>query len=123
MAAFVSLLIALGIALYICWLILKPFFNVLLWAAVLAVVFYPMHRRIRANLRSPALAAAASTLLVIVFILLPVTLITIAIVREISSAAANFQQSTTSFTLPVSMYCLRSRGRVSFQNSRQNGHW
>jgi predicted PurR-regulated permease PerM len=100
MAAFVSLLIALAIALYLCWLILQPFFNVLLWAAVLAVVFYPMHRRIRARLRSPALAAAASTLLVIVFILLPVTFITVAIVREISSAASNFQQGMTTFSLP-----------------------
>jgi predicted PurR-regulated permease PerM len=99
-AAFVSLLIALAIALYLCWLILKPFFNVLLWAAVLAVVFYPMHRRIRAELRSPALAAAASTLLVIVFILLPVTFITVAVVREISSAAANFQQGMSTFTMP-----------------------
>jgi predicted PurR-regulated permease PerM len=100
LAAFVSLLIALAIALYLCWLILQPFFNVLLWAAVLAIVFYPMHRRILARMGSPALAAAASTLLVIVFILLPVTFITVAIVREISSAAANFQQGMATFTMP-----------------------
>ena len=99
-AGYVSLLVALAIALYACWLMLQPFFNVLLWAAVLAVVFYPMHRRILARMGSPALAAAASTLLVIVFILLPVTFITVAIVREISSAAANFQQGMATFTVP-----------------------
>jgi hypothetical protein len=34
-----ALLLVLAIALYICWLMLQPFFNVLLWATVLAVVF------------------------------------------------------------------------------------
>ena len=70
---------------------LQPFFNVLLWAAVLTVVFYPMHLHIRARTRSPSLAAAASTLLVVLLIVLPVTFITIAVVRELSGAAANLQ--------------------------------
>lgn len=99
MAGFVTLLIVLTIALYVCWLMLQPFFNVLLWAAVLAVVFYPMHRRIRARMRSPALAAAVSTLLVIVFILLPVTFITVAVVRELTGAAASFQSGVADFSL------------------------
>jgi predicted PurR-regulated permease PerM len=99
MAGFVSLLIALAIALYVCWLMLQPFFNVLLWASVLAVVFYPMHRRIRARMHSPALAAAISTLLVIVFILLPVTFITVAVVRELTGVAASFQSGVTQFSL------------------------
>ena len=47
MAGMITLLIVLGLALYVCWLMLQPFFNVLLWAVVLTVVFYPMHRRIR----------------------------------------------------------------------------
>lgn len=98
-AGYVSLLVALAIALYACWLMLQPFFNVLLWAAVLAVVFYPMHRRIRARLRRPALAAALSTLLVIVFILLPVTFITVAVVRELTGVAASVQTGVTRFSL------------------------
>ena len=99
MAGLATLLIVLAIALYVCWLMLQPFFNVLLWAAVLAVVFYPMHRRIRARTRNPALAAGLSTLLVIVFILLPVTFITVAVVRELSGAAAGFQNGMAQFSL------------------------
>src|SRR6187397_2269387 len=93
MAGFVALVAVLLAALYICWLIFQPFFNVLLWAAVLAVVFYPMHRRILARTTKPSLAAACSTLLVILLILLPVTFITVAVVRELSGAAASFQAS------------------------------
>ena len=55
MAGTVTLLIVLGLALYVCWLMLQPFFNVLLWAAVLAVVFYPMHRRILSRNGHPTL--------------------------------------------------------------------
>lgn len=91
MAGFVALLIALVAALYVCWLMLQPFLNVLLWAAVLAVVFYPMHRRIRARLPGASSAAALSTILVVVLILLPVTFITIAVIRELSGAATQLE--------------------------------
>jgi predicted PurR-regulated permease PerM len=36
---------------------LQPFFNVLLWARVLSVVFYPLHRRILDRTAKPSLAA------------------------------------------------------------------
>ena len=93
MAGFVALVAVLLAALYVCWLIFQPFLNVLLWAAVLAVVFYPMHRRILGRTNRPSLAAACSTLLVVLLILLPVTFITVAVVRELSGAAATFQAS------------------------------
>jgi predicted PurR-regulated permease PerM len=99
MAGYVTLLIVLAIALYVCWLMLQPFFNVLLWAAVLAVVFYPMHRRILERTGRPTFAAAVSTLLVIVFILLPVTFITVAVVRELSGAAARVQEGMANFSV------------------------
>jgi predicted PurR-regulated permease PerM len=100
MAGTITLFIALAIALYVCWLILQPFFNVLLWAVVLCVGFYPMHRRIRARLGNPTLAAAASTILVILLIVLPVTFISIAVVRELSGAAASLQAGVQRFTDP-----------------------
>ena len=96
MAGHVSLAIALAIALYICWLIVQPFVNVLLWATVLTIVFYPLHRRIRLGVRQAESAAALSTILVIVLILIPITFVTIAIVRELRDVAnalqANVQQ-------------------------------
>jgi predicted PurR-regulated permease PerM len=101
MAGFVALLAVLVIALYICWLMFRPFFDVLLWAGVLAVVFFPMHRRILARTRTPTLAAALSTLLVILFILLPVTFITVAVVRELSGVAQSFQNPDHTWNVPM----------------------
>ena len=91
MAGLVTLLIVLAIALYLCWRMVQPFVNVILWATVLAVVFYPLHRRIRERIGSPGGAAIASTLLVVVLILLPASFITIAVVRELAGAADNLQ--------------------------------
>ena len=111
MAGIVALIVVLMIALYVCWLMILPFFNVLMWAAVLAMVCYPMHRRIRAQMRKPTAAAAASTLLVILLILLPVTFVTVAVVRELSGVAASFQAPTGEWTqrIPPSVMSLAQR--------------
>jgi predicted PurR-regulated permease PerM len=98
MSGLITLLVALAIALYLCWLMVQPFVNVILWAAVLTIVFYPLHRRIRQRVGSPSGAAALSTVLVIVLILLPVTFITIAVVQELRGAADELQAGLSHFS-------------------------
>ena len=104
MAGVITLAIALVLALYLCWLMVQPFAPVILWATVLAVVFYPMHRRIRARVRTPTAAAILSTISVVVLILLPATFITIAVVRELAGAAdslqAGVQRLSSASTVP-----------------------
>lgn len=78
-------------ALYLCWKMLQPFIGVLLWAVVLVILFYPIHKRIERRLGSPSWAAVLSTLLVIVAILVPLTLLTLAIVREMTGFAQSLQ--------------------------------
>src|SRR5687767_10864106 len=117
MAGLITLGVVLAIALYLCWLMLLPFVNVILWAAVLSVVFYPLHRRIHERIGSPAGAAAVSTLLVVVLILLPATFITIAVVRELAGAADNLQAGvqrlSSASTIPGLGWVLdRTRGYV-----------
>ena len=87
----IALISLLLIALYLCWQMLQPFMNVLLWSVVLAVVFAPVHGRIERRLKSPSLAAVVSTLLVVVTILGPVTFITLAVVGELRQVAAGME--------------------------------
>ncbi len=75
----IALLAATAAGLYLCWLMLLPFINVLAWAAVLVVVFYPVHRRLVERTKRPATSALISCLLVIFVILLPLTLVTLAL--------------------------------------------
>src|SRR5687768_2371393 len=86
-----GLLVIFGIAAYLCWLVIQPFVGVLMWAIVLVVVFYPAHRRLAAWTGNPGTAAALSTLLVILTILLPVIGVTFAVARELRGAVEHVQ--------------------------------
>ena len=84
-----ALLIVTAVALYLCWLMIKPFLSVLMWAAVLVIVFYPIHRRLVQRTGQPSLSALISCALVILTILVPVALVTVAVVSELSGAIAS----------------------------------
>lgn len=86
-----ALVVVLIFTLYLCWLMLKPFVGVISWAAVLVIVFYPVHKRILRYTKRPALSAFISSAVVILVILVPVALITIAVINELSGAMQNLQ--------------------------------
>lgn len=83
-----SLVAITVLVIYLCWLMIAPFVDVIMWGVVLVVVFWPVHRRLRRRVRSPSLAAAISTLLVIVTILLPLALAGVAIARDANNFVA-----------------------------------
>ncbi|MFZ6184281.1 AI-2E family transporter [Nannocystis pusilla] len=85
------LLAAVVGAFYLCWLMLEPFVEVLLWAGVLTLTFGPVHRRILARVRRPDLSAGLSTVSVVVLIGAPMGLVTWAIAREIAPAVGMLQ--------------------------------
>jgi predicted PurR-regulated permease PerM len=87
----IGLLLATFVALYLCWKMLQPFVEVVLWAVVLVIVFFPVHRRILARVGSPGWSAVLSCLLVIFAILVPLTLLTFAVVNEIGNFAQMLQ--------------------------------
>ncbi|MBC7931027.1 MAG: AI-2E family transporter [Rubrivivax sp.] len=107
-ARWVALLAATLVALYLCWAMLQPFIEVLLWAVVLVIVFYPVHKRIRARIGSPGWSALLSCLLVIITIVVPLTLITFAVVRELTHFAQNLQANSESLLDPNSPYTGRA---------------
>jgi predicted PurR-regulated permease PerM len=78
-------------ALYICWLMLLPFVNVLAWASVLVILFYPIHKRLVAMTKLPGWSALLSTVIVIAVIVLPLTLLTLVVAKEVGEVAKNAQ--------------------------------
>ena len=88
-----ALVIALLVGLYLCWQMLLPFLNVVLWAFVLVVVFQPVHSRLVIRLGRPGIAAALSTLLVVVTILGPVSMITVAVINEVRDTAQRLENN------------------------------
>src|SRR5688500_5317628 len=98
------LLAVTAVALYLCWLMLQPFVTVLAWAAVLVIVFYPVHQRLLKRLKKPSLSALLSCLLVILTILVPVVLVTIAVLNEFSGAMSGLQGTIAYLLDPNSPY-------------------
>jgi predicted PurR-regulated permease PerM len=80
------LAIAAAAALYVCYLIAKPFVDPILFAAVLAIVFFPLHDRIWHRIRGPNLAALLSTVAVVLIVVIPLVGLGSAVTREVRAA-------------------------------------
>ena len=103
-ARWLILLATLAGALYLCWLMLKPFIGVLLWAAVLTMTFEPVHRRVVARTGRPNLSAFLCCLLVVLAIGVPAGLISWAILHEIVPAVSHLEGGVSDLLSPDSPY-------------------
>lgn len=88
-ARWIAVMAATAIAVYLCWLMLKPFLGVVAWAVVLVIVFYPVHRRLATRIRRPGLRALVSCLLVVLIIVLPLIVLTTVVAQELVNVIPN----------------------------------
>lgn len=87
----IALAVFTAIAVYLSWLIIAPFIEVIIWAAVLAVVSYPVYLRWRKRGRGPAMAAFATTLFVVLVIVIPLILVGMMLVNQLPQAVSAAQ--------------------------------
>ena len=92
-----AVLVLTGIALYLCWLMLKPFVGVLGWAIVLVIIFHPVHRRLTRKISQRGFSALLSCLLVIFIVVLPLILLAIAAAQEFASVIPNLPSTMSEF--------------------------
>lgn len=88
-ARWIGVLVATAIALYLCWLMLRPFIGVVEWAVVLVIIFYPIHKRLAVRIGRRGLSALISCLLVVILIVLPLTVLTVAVAEELANILPN----------------------------------
>ena len=108
-ARWIAVLAATALALYLCWLMLRPFIGVLAWAIVLVIVFYPVHQRLRSRIGRPSLSALVSCVLVVLLAVLPLTVLTVAAAEELAKALPNLPAQISSVMNPQTSLL----GRVS----------
>jgi predicted PurR-regulated permease PerM len=99
-ARWIAVMAATAIALYLCWLMLKPFIGVLEWAIVLVIVFYPVHKRLATRIRNPSLNALVSCLLVVLTLVLPLVFLGMAVADEVGRVVPNLPSHLTQLTNP-----------------------
>jgi predicted PurR-regulated permease PerM len=88
------LALAATAALCVCYLIAKPFVEPILFAAVLAIVFFPLHDRIGHRIRGPNLAALVSTALVVLIVVIPLVGLGSAVTQEVSAAYSSLSEKS-----------------------------
>jgi len=82
----VTLAVLLAIALGLCVLVVWPFAATIIGAAVMAVLYYPLHLQLERRGIRPSWAAFLSTVLVLVVFLAPLTLLLTTLTQELRSA-------------------------------------
>jgi predicted PurR-regulated permease PerM len=93
--ALLVLIVAVSVA--FAW-ILWPFYGAILWAVILATVFVPVHRRIRAATQDRRNLAAFVTLLIIItIVLLPLALTAVSLANEASNLYQEVQSGKLDF--------------------------
>ena len=80
-----SVLITLA-ALYLCWVLARPFLALITWALALAVVAHPWHARLERRLR-PGAAAGLSVLIVALVLIAPAALVVQRLFEELGDTA------------------------------------
>ncbi len=100
-ARWIAVLAATAIALYLCWLMLKPFIGVVQWATVLVIVFYPIHKRVAQRIKIPSLSALVSSALVIVVFVTPLILVSVALANEMGVVGRNAPAYVAQFINPA----------------------
>ncbi len=80
-----SFFVLLGLtagALYLTYVIFRPFWIALFLSLIMAIAFFPLHRRVRQRIRNLTLASLITTTLATLFILVPFVLVSIRIATE-----------------------------------------
>jgi predicted PurR-regulated permease PerM len=91
-AAIICLLGLAAIALYLSYLIAKPFLSPILIAVMLAIVFHPLHARTQLFFRRPSVAAGLSTILVLLIVTIPIVLLGISVSGELRTVVQSLRE-------------------------------
>ena len=78
------LLVLAAAALYFCYVIAKPFLSPIFLAIMIAIVFHPVHVRVRAHIRGSNKAALISTILVLIVLVVPAVGLGVVVSKEIT---------------------------------------
>ena len=95
-ATTIFLAVAAALAVYLCYLIAKPFLSAIIAAIVIAIVFFPLYARMGRLIRHRNTAAALSTFLVLVIVMVPALVLGVAVSRELTETYQSLSKQNVS---------------------------
>jgi predicted PurR-regulated permease PerM len=129
---YVFFFILLGTAGYLVWLVLSPFISALTLSVIIVTICYPIHERIQKYVfkKNKTLAAALSTVIVVLLVVLPLIFISSVFVRELVSFYQNIdvgqeftlEKQLTNIELKIQYYLPDFKLNLTDQ-LRQSAEW
>lgn len=86
-------LAAAGVVVYLCLLILRPFFGVFAWSAVLAITCYPIHQRLAHRTGRVGRAAFVTSALMVLAVVVPLLFVGGIAVRQLLAIGDSLRQA------------------------------
>jgi predicted PurR-regulated permease PerM len=84
LAQFILLMLITGLMLYLCWLMLKPFISVILWSAILVIIFHPLYKKLCTKTKNHSLSAILTIIVSLLTFIIPLMLISAAAINELA---------------------------------------
>lgn len=91
-----ALLAVTVLLVYVCWLIVAPFFPALSWALALAIIAHPIHGWVARRIKNPAAASLISVAIVVLIVIGPVILVAQQVAGEASNKIRGVQEQAES---------------------------
>jgi predicted PurR-regulated permease PerM len=110
-ATFLLIAITAG-ALYLCYLLVRPYAAPIIFALVVAIVFYPLHRYSQRVFRNRSASAILTTLATLLLTVVPLTFLLIAISKELSDLYQSLAVKSAEAG-GVTAYLLRGSERIT----------
>jgi predicted PurR-regulated permease PerM len=109
---------------YLVYRVVSPFLEALVWAAILGTFFYPAHRRLRAWMRKPTLAAVVSTAAVALLLIAPTVWLGWTFVGQAVDVIGNLDRTEIAEKLKTGLDFASARVPESFGDVEQRvGEW
>jgi predicted PurR-regulated permease PerM len=106
-----------AVSLYLCYLLFRPYLTPILFALVIAIVFYPLHRYTQRICRGPTLGALMSTLATLLLTVVPLTFLLLALSNELTNLYHGLTVKSAG-SGGVIAYLLRGSERITAWASR-----
>ncbi|MDQ3194138.1 MAG: AI-2E family transporter [Bacteroidota bacterium] len=84
LAQFILLMFITGLLLYLCWQMLVPFISILLWSAILVIIFHPVYIKIKRKTKSHTLSAILTIAVSMLTFIIPLVIVSAAAISELA---------------------------------------
>ncbi len=86
-AQFILLMFITGLLLYLCWQMFAPFISIILWSAILVIIFHPLYKKLLVKTKNHTLSAIITIAVSMLTFIIPVMLISAAAINELAGFA------------------------------------